>query len=114
MPATVDVEALFRKHLGRETADVLLAKVDEMVKMKKPAAEIEKAVTDGISMEIEKQVATAVIAKIGPIQPIKVSTGVQSAVKTSVSTSIKASIKVSSGVQVKVTPPIMVKGGPGK
>ncbi len=108
MPAKLDVKSLLRKHLGKETADAILKKIDDMAKEKATAAQIEKAIMADISTEIEKAVISAVIAKIGPITPIKV-TPIQVDIRSKI-LPIVVSPKINAGVQVKVGPPLMTKG----
>jgi hypothetical protein len=99
MPAKPKVDALLKKHLGKDVADVMLAKIDKMIQAGKTAAEIEKVVTADLVAHIEKEVTAAVIAKIGPITPIKVKP---------IQTDIKSKIGPIS-VSVKMIPPIQVK-----
>lgn len=109
MPAKRDVKTLFRKNLGKETADAILKKIDTMVKKKATAAQIEKAIIADISAEIEKAVTSTVIAKIGPITPIKVKP-IQVDIKSKITPPITVSPKINTGVQVKVGPPLMTRG----
>jgi hypothetical protein len=109
MPSKPNVGALFRKHLGKETGDALLAKIDKMTREKKTAAEIQKAVVTGISTQIENEVVSAVIVKVGPITPIKVKP-IQASVKTVVGPKITTGVKANTGVQVQVGPGPITRG----
>jgi hypothetical protein len=102
MASKLNVEALVRKKLGKETGDAVLAKIDKMVAEKKTAVEIQKAIMADISIQIEKAVVATVIAKIGPITPIKV-TPIQSAVKTTIGPII-ITPKINSGIQLRTAP----------
>jgi hypothetical protein len=98
MPKQMDLESLLKDQLGKEVADAMLSKVDEMVKTGKSADAIEKALTGDLLTHVEKQVTLAVIAKIGPITPIKVkpiSVDIKTSIKPiSVSSSVKNSIQI--------------------
>ena len=109
MPSKPNVGALFRKHFGKETGDALLAKIDKMAREKKTADEIQRAIVTDISSQIEKEVVSAVIVKVGPITPIKVKP-IQANVKTVVGPKITSGVKANTGVQVKVGPGIITRG----
>jgi hypothetical protein len=99
MPAQPNVETLLRKHLGKKAGDAVLAKVDKMIAQNKSPEEIEKVIHADVAEFIQSEVVKAVIAKIGPITPIKVkpiSTGVKVKIGP-----ISISPKINSGVQVK-------------
>jgi ribosome maturation protein Sdo1 len=80
MPTKANVASILKKHFGKEVADAMTAKIDKMIAEKKSAAVIEKAIRADLATQIEKQVVSAVIAKIGPITPLKVKP-IQAAVK---------------------------------
>lgn len=65
MPAKVNIDALLRKHLGKEVADAMTAKVDKMISEKKSAEEIEKALQADFSAA-SKKVSIAVMDIIRP------------------------------------------------
>jgi hypothetical protein len=102
MASKLNVEALVRKQLGKETGDAVLAKIDKMVAEKKSAAEIQRVIMADIAIQIEKAVVATVIAKIGPITPIKV-TPIQAAVKTTIGP-IVVTPKVNAGIQLRTAP----------
>lgn len=108
MPKDVSIEQLLRDNLGKEAADAMLAKIDQMTKEGAKPAAIEKAIQTDIQNHIEQQVTTAVIAKIGPIQPIKVKP-IQVSIKPSIKP-IVVSPKINTGVSVKVGPGLIAKG----
>ncbi len=110
MPAKVNVGALLRRQLGKEVADAVAAKVDKMISEKKSVAEIERAIHADLVAHIEKQVTAAVIAKIGPLTPIKLKP-IQTDVKSKIGP-ISVSTKVGPAIKVKVGPPIKVNVGP--
>jgi hypothetical protein len=78
-----DLESLLVRYLGKEVAKEMLAKVDSMVKQGRSAAEIERAITKDVITEVEKGVISTVIAKIGPMTPIKVQP-IRTAVKAAI------------------------------
>jgi hypothetical protein len=84
MPRKTKIEDLFRKNLGKKTADALLAEIDKMIRENKSAARIEKMIMARISAHIEDRI----VAKIGPIDPSatsRVRVGVHSELKPMVS-----------------------------
>jgi len=118
MPAKVNVGALLRRHLGKEVGDAVAAKIDQMIGEKKSPAEIERAIHADLVAHIEKGVTAAVIAKIGPLTPMKL-VPIQSDLKSkigpmSVSTKVGPAIKVKVGPGIKVNlgPPIEIGPGP--
>lgn len=112
MPAKVNIGALLKKHLGKKAADAMTAKIDKMVKQKKTAAQIEKAIQADLATHIEKEVTAALIAKIGPVTPIKVKP-IQADVKSKIGP-ISVSTKIGPPIQVKTGPPIVVGPVRGK
>ncbi len=103
-----DIRKLLNDHLGKEAAAAVLAKMDKMVEAGKTPAAIEKMITADLHAHIEQQVAMSVIAKIGPITPIKtkpITVSVKPAIKP-----ITVSPKINTGVSVKVGPGLMAKG----
>ena len=114
MPTENQVIQLFEKHLGKEAAQTILAKMDKMTKAKATPAQMETAVIADISAQIEKQVVDTVAAKIGPISPIKVkpiSVSVQPKIKI-ITIGPKISVLVGPPIQVKVGPAVKVGPGP--
>ena len=112
MPTEANVASILKKHLGKEVADAMTAKIDKMIAEKKSAAYIEKAIRADLATQIEKQVVSAVIAKIGPITPLKVKP-IQADVKVavrplSVSTELRAPIEVNP-TTMGVHPPVRGK-----
>jgi len=110
VPAKVDIGTLLTKHLGKEVAAAMVAKIDKMITEKKSAPEIEKVIQADLAAHVEKEVTAALISKIGPIIPIKVSP-IQTDVKSKVGV-IGVSAKVGPPIQVKVGPQIKVAMGP--
>lgn len=55
-----DIEKLLQKHLGKEAAAAMMAKIDRMVKQGKSAAAIEKVIFSDLRKYIEQQVAGAI------------------------------------------------------
>ena len=110
MAAKKQVGAILKKHLGKEVADAMTAKIDKMIRAKKSATEIETAIHADLSAHIEKEVTAAVVAKIGPITPIKVKP-IQADVKSKIGP-ISVSSKVGPPIKVSVEPPIKVNVGP--
>ena len=108
MPAKQDIGQLLRANLGKEAADAMLVKIDDMVKKRATPAAIERAITADLHAQIEQQVVTTVIAKIGPLSPIKVKP-IQVQVKPAIKP-ITISPKINTGVSVKVGPGLMVRG----
>ncbi len=107
MPAKKNARKLLTAHLGKDVADAVLAKIDTMVKEGASPAKIERAVQVDISNEIEKQVYSAVLAQIGPIQPIRIKP-----IQVSIKPAVKPvpSIQVSSGISVAIEPPVYARG----
>jgi hypothetical protein len=109
MPSKPKVEELFRKHLGEEVGNEILAKIEKMASAQAKPEEIEKAIAADIAAEIEKSIVSTVVAKIGPLTPIKVKP-IQSDVKSIVSTKVSSAVNVknaispSMGVKVNVAP----------
>jgi hypothetical protein len=60
MPTKANVASILKKHLGKEVADAMTAKIDKMIAEKKSAAEIEKAIRADLATRIEKQVVSAI------------------------------------------------------
>jgi len=110
VPAQANIGAVLKKHLGKEVADAMMAKIDKMIAQKKSAAEIERTIHADLAAHIEKEVTAAVIAKIGPITPIKVKP-IQTDVKSKIGP-ISVSVKVGPPIKVNVGPPIKVNVGP--
>jgi len=110
MPERTDIGTLLRKHLGKEVADAMTAKIDKMIAGKKSAAEIERVVMADLTAHIEKEVTMAVISKIGPITPIKVKP-IQTDIKSKIGP-ISVSSKVGPPIKVNIGPPIKVNVGP--
>jgi hypothetical protein len=108
MPEKQDIGKLLRQSLGREAAEAMLARINEMVAKGAKAAAIEKAIIADLQAHIEQQVVSTVIAKIGPITPVKVQP-IQAQVKPAIKP-ITVSPKINTGVSVKVGPGIMAKG----
>ena len=108
MPQKGTVEQLLRDNLGKEAADAMLAKIDQMTKQGAKAAAIETAIAKDLQTHIEQQVTSVVIAKIGPIQPIKVKP-IQVSIKPAIKP-ITISPKINTGVSVKVGPGIITRG----
>jgi hypothetical protein len=69
MPSKADIDKLFRRYLGREAADILLAKIEKMRKQGKSAAKIEKMIESYVSSHIANEIVSAVVSKVGPIAP---------------------------------------------
>lgn len=109
MPKTQDINKLLTDNLGKPAAKAMVAKINLMAKQGAKATAIEKAVIADLQNHIQEQVAAAVIAKVGPIQPIKVKS-IQVAVKPIVVKPITVSPKINTGVSVKVGPGPIVKG----
>ncbi len=107
MPKTKDVRSIMRKQLGKEVADAMLNKVDKMVKGGASSSAIEKAFADDLTAHIEKQVVSAVITNIGPIQPIAVKP-----IAASVKTAIGPSIRVPTIRPISVEPGPFTKTSP--
>ena len=107
MPKEENVRALLTDNLGKEVGDAILAKIDKMVKEGATPARIERAVQADIATEIEKQVLSAIVVNIGPIQPIKVKP-IQSAIKPAIKPI--PSIRISTGLSVRIGPPSFTKG----
>ncbi len=70
MPPRVNVETLFRRYLGKETADGLLAKIDKMVAQKKSAAKIESAIETEIEKLLKDGIADKIKSTIGRRYPV--------------------------------------------
>ena len=104
-----DIGKLLRDNVGKEAAAAMLAKIDELVAVGATPAAIEKAITADLQAHIEQQVTSVVIAKIGPIAPIKVKPiliSVKPAIKP-----ITVSPKLTTGISVRVGPgPLIAKG----
>lgn len=105
----VDIRKLLIDNLGKEAAAKVLVKMEKMVAAGKTPAAIEKMITADLHAHVEQQVATSVIAKIGPITPIKlkpITVSVKPAIKP-----ITVSPKINTGISVKVGPgPMLAKG----
>lgn len=113
MPRTAkqqaNIEKLLRDNVGKEAADAILTKIDKMAKEGAKPAAIEKVIAADLQAHIEQQVTSVVIAKIGPIQPIKVQP-IQASVKPAIKP-IAIGPKVNTGVSVKIGPgPMIAKG----
>lgn len=105
----VNIENLLRDNLGKEAADAMLAKIAKMAKEGAGQAAIERTVHADLQAHIGQQVVTSVVAKIGPIQPIKVKP-IQVSIKPAIKP-ITVSPKINTGVSVKVGPgPLIAKG----
>lgn len=104
----VNVEKMLRDNLGKEVADAMLGKIDKMVKAGAKPAAIEKMVQADLLNHVEQAVVTTVLAKIGPIQPIKVKP-IQVSIKPAIRPII-VSPKINTGVSVKIGPPMIGKG----
>ena len=102
------IHKMLRDNLGKEAADAILVKVDKMAKEGAKPAAIEKVIATDIQAHIEQQVSSVVIAKIGPIQPIKVKP-IQVSVKPAIKP-ITVAPKINTGVSVQVGPGPLAKG----
>jgi hypothetical protein len=60
MPTKANVASILKKHLGKEVADAMTAKIDKMIAEKKSAAVIEKAIRADLATQTEKQVVSAI------------------------------------------------------
>ncbi len=112
MPAKVTPEKLLSKHLGDEGATAVLGKIDKMIAEGATATAIEKAIGDDINNHIANSVTSAVVVKVGPLQPIKVNTvnvAVGSNIKTFNGITVGGALRSKVGIQVG--PPLMVKPG---
>ncbi len=98
-----DLETLLTRYLGKEVAAAMLDKVDKMVKQGKSAGVIERAITKDVIAEVEKGVVSTVIAKIGPMTPIKVQP-IRAAVKKAINP-IAITPLIKTGVGSKVGMP---------
>ncbi len=108
MAKALDIRKLLNDNLGKEVAAEVLARIDEAVAAGKTPAAIEKMITADLHAHVEQQVVASVIAKIGPITPIKlkpITVSVKPAIKP-----ITVSPKINTGVSVKVGPGLMAKG----
>ena len=114
MAGKQNVRSVMRKHLGKQVADAMLNKVDKMVKRGATAAAIEKTFADDLTAHIEKQVVSAVVAKIGPLTPLTVKP-IQSSVKSTIAPSVGVSVKstITPSVKSTISPAVGVKTGPG-
>lgn len=99
-----ELESLLRKNIGKDAADTMLAKVDKMVKQGATASQIERTIAADLQAHIEQLVVSTVVAKIGPLTPIKVKP-IQVQIKPSIKP-IVVSPKINTGVSVKVSPGI--------
>jgi len=102
MAGRLDVRKLLRDNLGKEAAEAISTKIDQMAREGATAAAIERAIATDLQAHIEQQVASSVIAKIGPITPIKakpILVSVKPAVKP-----ITIAPKINTGVSVKIGP----------
>ena len=106
MPARVTPESLLSKHLGKEAASAVLSKIDQMAAKGATARQIESAATALINAQIERTIMTALLAKLGPLEPIKIKP-IQAAIKPSLA------IKVNTGMSTKVSSTVSIKVGPG-
>ena len=101
-----DLKTLLTKYLGKEVATAMLAKIDLMVKKGRRAADIERTITKDVIAEVEKGVVSTVIAKIGPMTPIKVQpirTAVKQAIRPiTISPMIKTGVLSKTGIHSKV------------
>jgi len=107
-PKVQDIESLLTSNLGKEAADAVLAKIETMARAGATAAAIEKAVQTDLQAHIEQAVVTSVVAKIGPIQPIKVKP-IQVSIKPAIKP-IVVSPKINTGVSIKVGPGPLTRG----
>lgn len=104
MAAKQNVDALLRKNLGKEVADQVIRKINQMVNKGANPAQIQRTISKDLVTHVQKQLAIAVIAKSGPLVPIKVSAGPIS-VKSGL-----IPIKIGPTIQVKVQPGVMTRG----
>ncbi len=107
MPVQPNLEALFEKHLGKEAAARIIGRIDKMARAKATPAQIEKATVEEIATHLQTAVVNTVLAKVGPITPIKVKP-LSSSIKTTIGP-IVVSPKITSGVQIKVGPAMEVR-----
>jgi hypothetical protein len=102
VPAKVNIRALLTKHLGKEVGDAMAAKMDKMIRAKKSAAQIERA----ILADLVKRTATQVTAAIPPAAPPPLS-GRSKNVETRIGICSKV------GTQIKVHAEQAIQVGPG-
>lgn len=113
MAKQTSIESLLAKNLGKDVAAAMVDKIDKMVKEGASASDIEKTLGQDLANHIENGVVSAVVAKIGPITPIKIKP-IQADVKvkiTPISTSVKIGPSISVKTGVKTGPGMYTRGG---
>jgi len=112
MSAKTDVEGLLSKGLGKEVAQKILVKMDEMVEAGKSPAQIEKAIATDLVGHIQKKVVAAVESTVEPLVDRKINIKINRKVAPKVTPTV-TSIRVLPHVDIRVQPKVS-PGSKGK
>lgn len=107
MPKTETPEMLLRKHLGQESADAILKKIDKMVVEGASAEKIETAFLKDLTRSIEKSMQYAVAVQTSSMEKVTVKP-IKVEINSTVGVIQASTLRISS-VKIQTSPKIQPK-----